>query len=156
MNDGPTMQRATACMLGCYDAEPSVNTSKQMSQMRTGLVMVYLMIGMSFSEHLAHRIRPQCRLDAQSHTFMHINSSYGCRSTCDQSTGDLQPLARYQWNVLSSHNRVVDNIKEKTLSTAYQWCLRVFMPNRTPHSRHVSPSHHGGSFTNMSSITRHI
>ncbi len=32
----------------------------------------------------------------------------------------------------------------------YQWCFLVFIPNLTLHSRHVSPSHHGGSFDNIS------
>jgi len=46
---------------------PCVNTLKQMSQTRTGFTMLYLMIGMSFSEHLAHRIRPQWRLYSKQH-----------------------------------------------------------------------------------------
>ena len=46
---------------------PCVNTLKQTSQTRTGLTMLYLMIGISFSEHLEHRIRPQCRLYSKQH-----------------------------------------------------------------------------------------
>lgn len=40
---------------------PNVRTSKQTPHTRTGLLRLNLRIGMSFSEHLAHRMRPQWR-----------------------------------------------------------------------------------------------
>lgn len=52
-----------APLVNCQvDDAPRVKTSKQMPQTRTGLLRLNLRIGMSFSEHLAHKILPQWRL----------------------------------------------------------------------------------------------
>ena len=40
-------------------AAPSVRTSKQTSQTRVGLVMLYLIMSISLLEHLEHKRRPQ-------------------------------------------------------------------------------------------------
>ena len=46
----------------CYCGPiPNVSTSEQISQTRAGLEIPYLIIGISLSEHLLHKSRPQCR-----------------------------------------------------------------------------------------------
>ena len=41
---------------------PTVITSAHVSQTRTALLKLYLMMGISRDEHLLHSNRPQCRL----------------------------------------------------------------------------------------------
>lgn len=41
---------------------PTVMTSAQVSQTRTALLRLYLIMGISLLEHLLHNSRPQCRL----------------------------------------------------------------------------------------------
>lgn len=50
-------------MEGYYEGEvPTVSTLKHTSHTLTGLLRLYLIMGMSLVEHLPQRILPQCRL----------------------------------------------------------------------------------------------
>ena len=112
---------------------PTVITSAHVSQTRTALLKLYLMMGISRDEHLLHSNRPQCRLKEKIE-----------KKSLNKKSLFLSKRNPSFFHVFSHH------LKRDFLSNSYQWCFLVVMPNFVPHSSQHSPSPHLGSALNES------